>query len=88
MPDASLRSGILLLRPKSKETRAAGTEKVYCLPIHARLHLPGKGQPSEATLAREMLQDVLAWFPDRKLVFLGDGAYSAKKPAGRLLSAR
>jgi hypothetical protein len=57
--------------------RIPGTEKIYCLPIHARLHLPGKGQPSEATLACEMLRDVLEWFPDRKLVFLGDGAYSA-----------
>lgn len=64
--------------------RIPGTEKIYCLPIHARLHLPGKGQPSEATLAREMLQDVLAWFPDRKLVFLGDGAYSAKNLLGDL----
>lgn len=64
--------------------RIPGTEKIYCLPIHARLHLPGEGQPSEATLAREMLQDVLEWFPDRKLVFLGDGAYSAKNLLGDL----
>jgi len=56
-----------------------GTDKIYCLPIHARLHLPGKGQPSEAALAREMLRDVLTWFPDRKLVLLGDGAYSTEK---------
>jgi hypothetical protein len=27
-------------------------------------------------LAKEMLQDLLGWFPDRKLVFIGDGAYS------------
>src|SRR5208282_4761845 len=27
-----------------------GTNKIYCLPIHARLHLAGKGQKSEATL--------------------------------------
>jgi hypothetical protein len=58
--------------------RIPGTEKIYCLPIHARLHLPGKGKPSEAALARQMLHDVLAWFPDRKLVLLGDGAYSTK----------
>jgi len=54
-----------------------GTEKIYCLPVHAKLHLPGKNQPSEATLAKQMLQDILRWFPDRKLVFIGDGAYSA-----------
>lgn len=64
--------------------RIPRTEKIYCLLIHAKLHLPGKGQPSEATLAREMLQDVLAWFPDRKLVLLGDGAYSAKNLLGDL----
>lgn len=54
-----------------------GTNKIYCLPIHAKLHLAGKHHPSEATLAKEMLQDILGWFPDRKLVFIGDGAYSA-----------
>jgi len=35
-------------------------------------------------LAKQMLDDVLAWFPDRKLVFLGDGAYSAKTLLGKL----
>jgi hypothetical protein len=54
-----------------------GTNKIYCLPLYAKLHLAGKNHPSEATLAREMLQDLLAWFPERKLVFIGDGAYSA-----------
>jgi hypothetical protein len=57
--------------------RIPGTNKIYCLPIHAKLHLAGKNRPSEATLAREMLQDLLRWFPDRRLVFIGDGAYSA-----------
>ena len=57
--------------------RIPGTHKIYCLPIHAKLHLAGKKQTSEATLAKEMLEDILAWFPDRKLVFIGDGAYSA-----------
>ena len=53
------------------------TNKIYCLPIYAKLHLAGKNHPSEATLAKEMLQDLLGWFPQRKLVFIGDGAYSA-----------
>jgi hypothetical protein len=61
-----------------------GTSKIYCLPIHAMLHLAGKNQKSEATLAKEMLQDILGWFPDRKLVFIGDGAYSAKNLLGDL----
>ena len=61
-----------------------GTNKIYCLPIHAKLHLPGKNQPSEATLAKQMLGDVLAWFPDRKLVLVGDGAYSANNLLGEL----
>jgi hypothetical protein len=60
------------------------TTKIYCLPIHAMLHLAGKNHPSEATLARAMLQDILAWFPDRKLVFIGDGAYSASNLLGDL----
>jgi len=61
-----------------------GTSKIYCLPIHAMLHLAGKNQKSEATLAKEMLQDILGWFPDRKLVFIGDGAYSANNLLGDL----
>jgi hypothetical protein len=61
-----------------------GTSKIYCLPIHAMLHLAGKKQKSEATMAKEMLGDILAWFPDRKLVFLGDGAYSTKNLLGDL----
>jgi hypothetical protein len=48
------------------------------------LHLAGKNHPSEATLARAMLQDILEWFPDRKLVFIGDGAYSASNLLGDL----
>jgi hypothetical protein len=54
-----------------------GTNLMYCLPLHAKLHLPGKGQPSEADLAREMLHDILRWFPDRQVVLVGDGAYAA-----------
>jgi hypothetical protein len=61
-----------------------GTSKIYCLPIHAMLHLAGKNQKSEATLAKEMLQDILGWFPDRKLIFIGDGAYSANNLLGDL----
>jgi hypothetical protein len=61
-----------------------GTSKIYCLPIHAMLHLAGKNNKSEATLAKEMLQDILGWFPDRKLVFIGDGAYSANNLLGDL----
>ena len=64
--------------------RIPGTNKIFCLPIHAKLHISGKGQPGEATLARQMLDDVLAWFPERKLVFIGDGAYSAKYLLGNL----
>jgi len=61
-----------------------GTTKIYCLPIHAMLHLAGKNHKSEATLAKEMLRDILEWFPDRKLVFLGDGAYSTSNLLGDL----
>jgi hypothetical protein len=60
------------------------TNKIYCLPIHAMLHLAGKNHKSEATLAKEMLQDILDWFPDRELIFIGDGAYSANNLLGDL----
>ena len=58
--------------------RIPGTQRVFCLPIHALLQQPGKKQPGPADLARQMLRDVLTWFPDRQLVLIGDGGFSAQ----------
>jgi hypothetical protein len=51
---------------------------ILALPLLARLHLPGKGQPSCAALARQMLADSLQWFPGRHFTLVGDGAYACK----------
>jgi hypothetical protein len=51
---------------------------VLALPLLARLHLPGKGQPSCPELARQMLAEVLAWFPDRRFTLVADGAYASQ----------
>jgi hypothetical protein len=51
---------------------------ILALPLLARLHLPGRGQPSCADLAREMLAVVLEWFPQRRFTLVGDGAYATK----------
>ena len=51
---------------------------ILCLPLLARLHLPGKAQPSCARLARQMVEEVRAWFPGRALILLGDGAYACQ----------
>jgi hypothetical protein len=51
---------------------------ILALPLLARLHRPGKGQPSCVELAREMLTEVLRWFPDRLFTLVGDGAYASK----------
>jgi hypothetical protein len=51
---------------------------IVCLPLLAKLHLPGKGQPSCPSLAREMLIAAQSWFPDRELILVGDGGYAAK----------
>jgi hypothetical protein len=51
---------------------------ILALPLLARLHLPGKGQPSCADLAREMLADVLTWWPQRRFTLVADGAYATK----------
>jgi hypothetical protein len=59
-------------------------DHILCLPLLARLHLPGVGAPSCVDLAAQMLAEVGAWFPDRQLVLLGDGAYSAKGLLGGL----
>jgi hypothetical protein len=52
-------------------------DHIICLPLQARLHLPGKDQPSCPSLAKEMLVTVQSWFPDRELVLVGDGGYAA-----------
>ena len=57
--------------------RIPGTQRVFCLPIHAMLQYPGKKQPGPADLARQMLADALTWFPDRQFVLIGDGGFSA-----------
>ena len=51
---------------------------ILALPLLARLHLPGQGQPSCADLAREMLGEVLTWWPQRRFTLVGDGAYATK----------
>jgi hypothetical protein len=51
---------------------------ILALPLVARLHLPGKGQPSCPELARRMLTEVLDWFPGRRFSLVGDGAYATK----------
>jgi hypothetical protein len=52
---------------------------VLALPLLARLHVPGKGQPSGPDLARALLAEVLAWFPHRRFTLVGDGGYAARR---------
>lgn len=52
---------------------------VLALPLLARLHQPGEGQPSCPALASQMLAEVLAWFPGRSFTLVGDGAYACKE---------
>lgn len=52
---------------------------ILALPLLARLHLPGKGQPSCPQLAKQMLHEVLGWFPDHVFTLVGDGAYACKE---------
>ena len=51
---------------------------ILALPLLARRHLPGQGQPRCADLTREMLSAVLAWWPQRRFTLVGDGAYATK----------
>ncbi len=51
---------------------------ILALPLVVRLHRPGKAQPSCPQLAREMLAEVLAWFPGRRFTLVGDGAYASR----------
>jgi hypothetical protein len=59
---------------------------ILALPVLARLHLPGKGQPSCAQLASQMLAEFRSWFPGRALIAVADGAYACKEVLGELPS--
>jgi len=52
---------------------------ILALPLVARLHRPGKGQPSCPELAKQMLAEVLEWFPGKRFTLVGDGAYACKE---------
>jgi hypothetical protein len=52
---------------------------ILAVPLVARLHRPGKGQPSCPELAKEMLAEVLQWFPGQRFTLVGDGAYACKE---------
>lgn len=51
---------------------------IFALPLLARLHLPGKDQLSGAALARQMVVEVLSWWPQRRFTLVGDGAYACE----------
>ena len=60
------------------------SKPIFALPLLARLHVPGKGQPSCAVLAKAMLDEVLQWFPKHAFTLVGDGAYACKEMLGAL----
>ena len=47
---------------------------ILALPLLARVHPSGQGQPRCPALARQMLAEVLRWFPGRRFTLVGDGA--------------
>jgi hypothetical protein len=51
---------------------------ILALPLVGQLRKPGSGQPSCPELARQMLAEVLQWYPDRRFNLVGDGAYATK----------
>jgi hypothetical protein len=53
-------------------------QRIFCIPLAMRLHLPGEDQPSCAALARQMLDEALTWFADRDVILIADAAYACK----------
>jgi hypothetical protein len=51
---------------------------ILALPLLARLHRPGKAQPSCPQVAGALLVEVLAWFPSRRFTLVADGAYASQ----------
>ena len=56
-----------------------GKQPILALPLLARLHLPGQGQPSCPVLAKQMRAEVLGWFPRQRVTLVADGAYACKE---------
>jgi hypothetical protein len=52
---------------------------LFALALLARLHRPGQKCPSCSDLARRMLDEVLAWFPQHRFTLVGDGAYASEQ---------
>jgi len=57
---------------------AVHRHSILACPLLARLHRAGQTQPSCVDLAHQMLTDLLAWFPNRTLTLVGDGAYASR----------
>ena len=54
----------------------------WCLPVLARLHLPGKGAgPSKTAVAAELVTLLAGAFPGRRLNVVADAAYHGPAPA-------
>ena len=51
---------------------------ILALPLLARLHRSGQGQPGCPELARQMLTEILEWFPGRHFILVADGGYAAQ----------
>lgn len=54
-------------------------DRVFCLPVNARLRQAGEAHPGPAELALEMLHEVTCWFPTHNFRLIGDGGYSSGK---------
>src|ERR1039458_2164780 len=71
-------AGIVVMLPFCSRT--------WCLPVLARLHLPGKNAgPSKTTVARDLVKILAAAFPGRTVHVVADAAYHG--PALRDLAA-
>lgn len=52
---------------------------ILAIPLLARLHQAGEDTPSLCQVAKEMLQEICQWYPDRKITLVGDGAYASSE---------
>ena len=78
------RLGEQLGGPRPGHPHPPGTRPDHLPGVTGGLHLPGKDAPSCVALAKEMLGEILAQFPDRRVVLIGDGAYAVQGLLGDL----
>ena len=80
VPDRQALTGIIFVLRSGIVVRLPFCSRAWCLPVLARLHLPGKNAgPSKVSVAAQLVALLAAAFADRRLHVVADAAISLKE---------